>query len=206
MTGLSIALPLKSASGRSFTNVKSGSALDHIAITALLEKCLAERDQTGGRLSERVGISGTRLATLLWLHIPGHPVLVPDDYAPSTQLEEQGWVRDLLLRNRASDSDIAASLAEIVARRSMEPNHLWEDLGLPSRDALNALMARHFTPLFVANQGRMRWKRFFYRMLCEEEGLSHCTSPSCAECNDVERCFEPDSIEAQIAREKRNHL
>lgn len=85
----------------------------------------------------------------------------------------------------------------------MQANHLWEDLGLPSRDTLNRLMARHFKPLFDANQGRMRWKRFFYRALCEEEGLSHCTSPTCADCEDFERCFEPDSAEAQIARAKR---
>lgn len=179
------------------------AAFDRMVLTSILQKGLGERDLYGGRLSERVGVSGTKLAILLMLNIPDHPLLAPDDYLPAPELEEQGWVRDLLARNVSSDLEISSWLAEIIARRAMQANHLWEDLGLPSRDALNGLMARHFKPLFDANQGRMRWKRFFYRALCEEEGLSHCTSPTCADCEDVERCFEPDSAEAQIARAKR---
>jgi len=183
---------------------EEGAAFDRMVLTSILEKCLVERDQFGGRLADRVGIAGTRLAILLMLNVPGHPLLAPEDYEASPEPEEQGWVRDLLLRNVATDLEITPWLAEIIARRAMQANHLWEDLGLPNRDALNKLMWRHFTALFEANQGRMRWKRFFYRALCEEEGLSHCTSPTCADCEDVERCFEPDSVEAQIARSKRN--
>lgn len=179
------------------------AAFDRMAVTCMLEKCLAERDQFGGRMADRLGVAGTKLAILLMLNLPGHPLLAPEDYEASDEPEEQAWVRDLLLRNVATDLEITPWLAEIIARRAMQGNHLWEDLGLPSRDALNKLMARHFTPLFEANQGRMRWKRFFYRALCEEEGLSHCTSPTCADCEDVERCFEPDSVEAQMARAKR---
>lgn len=180
-----------------------GAAFDRMVLTSVLQKGLAERDAHGGRLADRVGISGTKLAILLMLNIPGHPLLAPEDYEASREEEEQGWVRDLLTRHISTDLEISAWLAEIIARRAMQANHLWEDLGLPSRDVLNTLMARHFTPLHVANSGRMRWKRFFYRTLCEEEGLTHCTSPTCAECEDVEKCFEPDSIEATIARSKR---
>ena len=48
----------------------------------------------------------------------------------------------------------------------------------------------------------MRWKRFLYRQLCEEEGMSHCTSPTCSSCIDVDKCFEPQSTEALLARAK----
>lgn len=183
-----------------------GIALDRLAFKCVLEKCLGERDKFGGRLADRTGVAGTKLAILLMLNIPGHPLLAPEDYEAAAELEEQGWVRDLLQRNASMDLEITPWLAEIIARRAMQANHLWEDLGLPNRDVLNKLMARHFTPLFESNQGRMRWKRFFYRALCEEEGLSHCTSPTCADCEDVERCFEPDSVEGQIARSKRSQV
>jgi hypothetical protein len=32
--------------------------------------------------------------------------------------------------------------------------------------------------------------------------MSHCTSPTCSNCVDVEKCFEPESAEAMIARAK----
>lgn len=177
--------------------------VDRQALTCILQKCLAERDQVGGRLASIVGVSGVRLAVLLMLNVPGHPLLAPEDYEPGEECEEQTWVRELLLRNVSTELEITPWLAEIVARRAMQSNHLWEDLGLPSRDFLNRLMARHFEPLAITNSGRMRWKRFFYRCLCEDEGFTHCSSPSCSDCADVEQCFEPDSIEAIIARNKK---
>lgn len=201
MSGLQTAPPQISSFGTSMLD--ENAAFDRMVLACILQKGLGERDLHGGHLSERIGVSGTKLAILLMLNIPDHPLLAPEDYLPAPEPEEQGWVRDLLARNVSSDLEISGWLAEIIARRAMQSNHLWEDLGLPSREALNRLMARHFKPLFDANQGRMRWKRFFYRALCEEEGLSHCTSPTCADCEDVERCFEPDSVEAQIARAKR---
>jgi nitrogen fixation protein NifQ len=35
----------------------------------------------------------------------------------------------------------------------------------------------------------MKWKKFFYRCLCEMEGFSLCAAPSCAECSDYAACF-----------------
>jgi nitrogen fixation protein NifQ len=174
------------------------------AITHILEKCLGERDRNGGRLADLVGVSGTRLAILLMMHIPAHPLLAPEDYVAGEECEEQGWVRDLLLRSVSTEFEVSPWLAHMIARRAMEGNHLWEDLGLENREQLNELMRAHFEPLAEANSGRMRWKRFFYRALCEEDGYSHCTSPTCADCPDVEQCFEPDSAEAIMARNKRS--
>lgn len=180
-----------------------GDEFDRMVLTGMLAKALGERDRIGGRLARRMGLGGIPLAVLLWTHIPGHPVLAPDDYVASDECEEQDWVRDLLLRNLTDDNPVSRAVAAIVARRAMQSDHLWEDLGLPNRPALTKLMQRHFAPLAALNEGGgMRWKRFLYRQLCEEEGMSHCTSPTCSTCIDVDKCFEPQSTEAMLARAK----
>lgn len=176
---------------------------DRMIVTVVIEKALGERDRVGGALARRLGVGGIPLAVLLWTCLPGHPVLAPDDYVAVDECEEQAWVRDLLLRNLSGDNPLSRAMAAIVARRAMQSDHLWEDLGLPDRPALTKLMQRYFAPLAVLNQGAgMRWKRFLYRQLCEEEGMSHCTSPTCSTCIDVDKCFEPQSTEAMLARAK----
>ena len=178
------------------------AAFDRMVLAAVLEKALGERDRHGDGLARQVGISGTALGILLMLNVPGHPVLAPEDYAPADTCEEQAWVRDLLTRNISTGLEISSWLAAIVARRAMEGNHLWEDLGLPDRAALTRLMNVHFAPLATRNTLDMRWKRFLYRTLCEEEGLVQCTSPTCGACADVASCFPADSAEALIAKSK----
>lgn len=176
---------------------------DHLIVSGMLAKALGERDRVGGALARRLGVGGIPLAVLLWTHIPGHPVLAPEDYVAADESAEQAWVRDLLERHLTADNELSRWIAAIVARRSMEADHLWEDLGLPDRSALSKLMHRHFAPLASRNEGAsMRWKRFLYRQLCEEEGMSHCTSPTCSSCIDVDKCFEPQSTEALLARAK----
>ena len=72
----------------------------------------------------------------------------------------------------------------------MGPNHLWEDLGLGSRDQLNALMQEHFSSLKAINTHNMRWKKFFYRTLCERAEVLICKSPHCKQCEDHPLCFD----------------
>ena len=94
----------------------------------------------------------------------------------------------------------------MVARRAMEPNHLWEDLGLRERPELSRLLTRHFAPLAVRNTGNMRWKRFFYRMLCEDDGFVMCTTPVCTQCNDFDLCFGEENGESRMAERRRDYL
>jgi nitrogen fixation protein NifQ len=35
----------------------------------------------------------------------------------------------------------------------------------------------------------MKWKKFFYKQLCEREGVNACKAPSCAACDDYSKCF-----------------
>jgi nitrogen fixation protein NifQ len=38
----------------------------------------------------------------------------------------------------------------------------------------------------------MKWKKFFYKQICEREGFKLCKSPSCGECVDYNKCFGPE--------------
>lgn len=117
--------------------------------------------------------------------------------------DEAALVRDLLLARRSTAGDIGRWLAGMVARRAMAPNHLWEDLGLRDRSELTRLMARHFGPLAVRNTNNMRWKRFFYRMMCEDDGFVMCATPVCTQCADFDLCFGDESGESRMADRRR---
>ena len=80
-------------------------------------------------------------------------------------------------------------LAEIIATASMGFSHLWQDLGLDSRQELRELMRTCFPELVARNQHNMRWKKFFYREQCQEEGGLICRAPSCDVCTSYAECF-----------------
>jgi nitrogen fixation protein NifQ len=99
----------------------------------------------------------------------------------------------LLLAHQTIDAPDSRWLAHAIATASMADNHLWQDLGLPSRVELNALMQTRFTALKTKNAGDMKWKKFFYRQLCEAAEVLICKSPSCAICCDYPVCFGPET-------------
>ncbi len=98
----------------------------------------------------------------------------------------------LLLEHRSDDSRQSLWLAHAIAACCMGDDHLWQDLGLPNRQALSDLLSHHFPALFAANTRGMRWKKFFYKQLCERHGAFVCRSPSCAECSEYANCFGPE--------------
>lgn len=99
----------------------------------------------------------------------------------------------MLLDYRAADDQDHRCIAHLVASACMCSDHLWQDLGLPNRGALSALLATHFPALAAKNSGDMKWKKFFYRQLCEREGFHACSAPNCAACADYSRCFAPEN-------------
>lgn len=123
---------------------------------------------------------------------------------PSSALPEPVWTASsgvtmdeeiedlvqLLLEHATHPGVLAVHLARALAVASMGPNHLWQDLGLGDRAQLNALMREHFTSLSRLNSGNMRWKKFFYRQLCERADILICKSPHCEQCDDKPLCFE----------------
>jgi nitrogen fixation protein NifQ len=116
---------------------------------------------------------------------------------------EEICLLELLERRTTSREPFEALLAAMIARRAQASNHLWQDLGLNNRGELSRLMTRHFKPLAARNTGDMKWKKFFYRVICADEGFSLCTAPSCAECDDFENCFGEETGESLLARARR---
>jgi nitrogen fixation protein NifQ len=106
--------------------------------------------------------------------------------------EEVDDLRTLLLDHRTSDLPETTWMASAVARACLFSDHLWQDLGLTSRKDLSGLLTRHFQPLASKNTGDMKWKKFFYKQLCEREGLNLCKAPSCGVCADYKICFGPE--------------
>lgn len=98
----------------------------------------------------------------------------------------------LLMDYRSDDSAETLRLCYAIATASMGENHLWQDMGLASRKAMSALLEAHFPALVARNVGDMKWKKFFYRQLCERAGVPICKSPHCAECDDQPVCFGPE--------------
>lgn len=104
-------------------------------------------------------------------------------------LDEFDDLVDLLLEHGTGERDHDTWLAHAIATAAMGENHLWQDLGLPSRKVLSELMTTHFPALAAKNVGDMKWKKFFYRQLCERSGIPICKSPHCADCCDFRICF-----------------
>ena len=65
-------------------------------------------------------------------------------------------------------------------------------MGLPNRDVLSQLLRRYFTTLYEKNIGNMKWKKFFYKQLCEQAKVMLCKAPSCQVCTDYTACFGPE--------------
>ena len=174
----------------------------------VLASILAAAAMDKGRLADCAGLAAGELSSLIAEWFPAAVDLIPS-WWPQVGLvnrdndDEIGMVRDLLMAQRSTDGDVSRWLAAMVARRAMEPNHLWEDLGLRERPELTRLLMRHFAPLATRNTRNMKWKRFFYRMLCEDDGFVMCTTPVCTQCNDFSVCFGEESGESRMAERRR---
>jgi nitrogen fixation protein NifQ len=135
------------------------------------------------------GLSEARFQKLLNEYFLG--VALENGSSPPSD-DEFGELLQLLLDNRTEPCEPCAWLAYAVASAAMGENHLWQDMGLPSRRHLSAFMHSRFAPLAELNTGDMKWKKFFYRQLCQRAGVPICKSPHCADCSDYGVCFGPE--------------
>ena len=87
-------------------------------------------------------------------------------------------------------------LAHALSQASLGDNHLWQDLHLPSRRELSALMSGWFPILAARNDRDMKWKKFLYKQLCDKADLSICRAPSCSVCTDYAHCYGPEDAVA----------
>lgn len=105
------------------------------------------------------------------------------------RMDEFDDLIDLLMVHCINKSDENCDLAAFIASACMGDNHLWQDMGLPNRTALTELMQTRFPALAAKNTGDMKWKKFFYKQLCERADIFICKSPSCSICMDYDKCF-----------------
>jgi len=162
---------------------------------------------SGCSLSEAIGISGGQLRRLIADYFPGSlEILEPFGLDHESAIgDEEHCLRRLLLRSRSTPEHISLILSLVIARRATRPNHLWQDLGLVDRSELSALMLRHFAPLAHRNRQDMKWKKFFYRMICQDDSYRVCLAPSCSECADFNGCFGDESGPSLLAKARFRH-
>lgn len=147
--------------------------------------------QGTGALPPGLGLEPAEFSDLLAKHFPGFKMAV--NFA-TVSADPRALERDdllaLLMESRTDTSE--PWMAQIVTTACMANDHLWQDLGLRSRDYLSRLMTENFPALAAKNVYDMKWKKFLYKQLCEREGINACRAPSCEYCADYLNCFGPE--------------
>ncbi len=180
------------------------AAFDDHLFSCFLAIGLTEEAAGVASLTDALGLTGNELARLLAARFPLGALPFPlwREGAPEIE-EEEALLRELLDGCRARDDEAARWLVAIIARRSMRDDHLWQDLGLMNRGELSRMLARHFPTLAAGNVNNMRWKKFFYRRICELEGFTLCSAPHCSVCKDFESCFGDEDGMSRLAQRSR---
>jgi nitrogen fixation protein NifQ len=149
-----------------------------------------------GAMPERLGLTTKQFGALMGIHFPGvEPVLF--DSGPELDIEraqERDELRKLFLAYCPNATAEQVWVADMLAAGCMGGNHLWQDLGVWSRKDVSTLVENNFPALKAKNDRDMKWKKFFYKQLCNQEGIYTCRSPSCEVCADYKSCFGPEEL------------
>lgn len=155
--------------------------------------CMIASWQDGaGVMPDNFGLTMGSFFELLLLHFPNLNVNSLDYPGRNSNLErddEREEVYKLLISHRANESRSEEWMAKIVATACQGKNHLWQDMGLWSRNQLSDLLMCNFPELAEKNIKNMKWKKFIYKQLCITEGIYTCRAPSCEVCADYDHCF-----------------
>lgn len=138
----------------------------------------------------QLGLSLTAYQKLLAQHFPA--ITLPALPAATRILPEMPEKEDLfnlLMSYRNTMDEEAEWIATIIISGCSGNDHLWQDLGLWSRQELTQLLAFNFPKLAAKNDQNMKWKKFLYKQLCLQEKIYICRAPSCAACIDYDHCF-----------------
>ena len=121
------------------------------------------------------------------------PELAPSGiYNDFDRMLEKEDLINLLTRYCKANTLEIKWVIDIIVAGCLGNDHLWQDLGLWSRPQLTALLHFNFPELAAKNTMDMKWKKFLYKQLCEEEGLYVCRAPSCNVCIDYAKCYGPE--------------
>lgn len=183
-------------------------AFDRHVVACAIAIAAMEADEVAS-LSVATGLGRDAIVALFAAYFPHAIGLVdagsPAEAAPVEDAIEEPDLRQLLIDHRSKGSVEEEWLAAIIARRSLGANHLWQDLGLNDRGELGRLLHRHFAPLAAGNVHDMKWKKYFYRRLCQLDGVLVCKAPNCEICTDKAVCFGDEAGEP-LARARRSLL
>ena len=146
-----------------------------------------------GALPDRLGLEAEDFRGLQneFFHSLEIPAVAPSrrqvDF--SRMLERDDLIRYLQTRSAYPERAETGWITSLLVVGCLGDDHLWQDLGLWSRQDLSALIAYNFPQVAAANVGDMKWKKFLYKQLCDAEGIYVCRAPSCEVCVDYPRCF-----------------
>lgn len=86
------------------------------------------------------------------------------------------------LKKYAINDEARYIIAPHVAKKSLEMNHLYQDMGFKNRIEMGQYMKRYFPHLSEMKPKDKLWKKYIYDSIGE-------VAPACATCNDQEHCF-----------------
>lgn len=161
----------------------------------LLASMLASWITGDSGLPQRLGLSRDNLDEMLTGHFDcdTRTLALPDsNNLDAERRDEFNEVYNLLMQNRAGRSRSEDWIAQIISAGCQASDHLWQDLGLWSRNDLSHMMMHNFPALAQKNDKNMKWKKFIYKQLCITEGIYTCRAPSCEVCADYDNCFGPE--------------
>jgi nitrogen fixation protein NifQ len=143
-------------------------------------------------LPDYLGLQASEFQQLLTDFFPGFEhsgIAVSGVHADFSRMLEKHDLELFLRRYSLPEDTISELLVTLIVTACLGSDHLWQDLGLWSRNDLSALLLRNFPELSQLNDKNMKWKKFLYKQLCEAEGIYVCRAPSCEVCQDQINCF-----------------
>lgn len=172
-----------------------GYAHVHVDLAELVARMLASQVSGEGSMPKYLGLGRVRFEELMGCIFTGLDFGQFANYGNLPDMarqDEHDELRELFLEHASGQPQICDWVADILVAGCMGGDHLWQDLGLWSRDDLTALIRLAFAPLADKNIHDMKWKKFFYKQLCIREGVYTCRAPSCQECADYAACYSPE--------------
>ncbi len=161
--------------------------------TEWLCQILASWSAGEGALPDALGLEPTDFTALQGGYFPklDIPAAAPSGLRAdfSRMLERDDLLRHCLEQAAHPEREETRWMAHLLVAACLGDDHLWQDLGLWSRQDLTDLIAYNFPALAGANHQGMRWKKFLYKQLCATEGIYICRAPSCEVCVDYPLCF-----------------
>lgn len=148
-----------------------------------------------GALPQNLGLSSSAFREMIATHFPGFSVsekVRQEEVFDKNRIPEMDDLLGLFSRYRANVSKSELWISGIITAACLGSNHLWQDLGLWNRGQLTELISNNFPEMAKKNDKNMKWKKFLYKQLCNEEGIYVCRSPSCEVCTDYAICFGPE--------------